>query len=141
MQKGSIAVFRPLIDIEFAREKALQGHIDDAVSELRAILHQHDVPSGGMGPHARATEIIVELLLRRGRLADVADAREAIKRLAAVPTEPGVVIYEVPLLRLRALLARACGDEVEYRRYVDEYRAMANKVGFDAHIAMAAAMT
>ena len=52
-----------------------------------------------------------------------------------------MVIYEIALLRLRALLARACGDELEYRQYVDRYRAMANEIDFEGHIAMAAAMT
>jgi hypothetical protein len=43
-------------------------------------------------------------------------------------------------LRLRALLARACGDEAEYRRYRDRYRAMAYDIDFEGHIATAEAM-
>ena len=39
------------------------------------------------------------------------EAAAAIERLAAVPTDPGFVLNEIPLLRLRALLARAHGDE------------------------------
>jgi adenylate cyclase len=58
-----------------------------------------------------------------------------------MPSEPGVVIYEIALLRLRALLARACADEPEYRQYVDRYRTMANEIDFEGHIAMAEAMT
>ena len=85
--------------------------------------------------------VLVELLLQRGEPADIAAAREAIDRLAAVPVEPGVVVYEVALLRLRALLGRACGDEPEYRQYVDQYRAMSSDIGFQGHMAMAEAMT
>ena len=58
-----------------------------------------------------------------------------------MPIEPGVVLYEIALLRLRALLARASGDEHEYRQYRDRYRTMANEIGFEGHIAMAEAMT
>ena len=136
----SIAVFLPLIDIEFAKEKALHGDIDDAVGLLRAILEREN-GSSVISPQGPAAEVLVELLLQRGGPADIAGAREAIDRLAATPTEPGVVIYEIALLRLRALLARACGDELEYRQYVDRYRAMANEIDFEGHIAMAAAMT
>jgi hypothetical protein len=40
----------------------------------------------------------------------------------------------------RALLAQAHGDEASYRDYRDRYRAMANDLGFEGHIATAAAM-
>jgi adenylate cyclase len=140
VRQRSIAVFLPLIDIEFAKEKALQGDIDDAVDLLRAILERENA-STVIGPQGPAAEVLVELLLQRGGTVDVAAAREAIDWLTAMPTEPGVVIYEIALLRLRALLARACCDELEYRQYVDRYRAMANQIGFEGHIAMAEAMT
>jgi hypothetical protein len=42
---------------------------------------------------------------------------------------------------MRALLARACGDEAGYLDYRDRYRAMANRLGFEGHMAVAAAMT
>jgi adenylate cyclase len=139
-RQRSLAAFLPLIDVEFAKEKARHGDIDGAVRLLREILGREEAP-GGVGPHGRATEVLVELLLQRGEPADIAAAREAIDRLAAVPVEPGVVVYEVALLRLRALLARACGDEPGYRQYVDQYRAMASDIGFQGHMAVAEAMT
>jgi hypothetical protein len=43
--------------------------------------------------------------------------------LAAAPTDDGLVIREIRLLRLRALLARAHGDDAAYREYRDRYRA------------------
>jgi adenylate cyclase len=141
MHKRSIAIFLPLIDIEFAKERAQSGHIDEAVAVLTETLRQEGMPSGGFGPHGRATEVLVEMLLQRGRTTDIADAREAIDRLAAFETEPGVVVNATVLLRLRALLARACGDEAEYRQHRDRYRAMANEIGFERHIAVAEAMT
>jgi adenylate cyclase len=140
-QHRSISLFLPFIDIEFAKEEARHGDIDGAIRALEAILQHDDHPTGGMGPQGRATEVMVELLLQRGGPADIAAAQAAIDRLAAVPTEPGVVINEIALLRLRALLAGAQGDEAAYRDLVDRYRAMAHEIGFEGHIAMAEAMT
>jgi hypothetical protein len=57
-----------------------------------------------------------------------------------MPTEPGVVVYELPLLRLRALLAKAHGDDTAYREFRDRYRDMAKTLGFEGHIAWAEAM-
>lgn len=64
----------------------------------------------------------------------------AIDRLAAVPTDPGFVLFEVPLLRLRALLARAHHDAEAYKQFRDRYRDRAKTVGFEGHIALAEAM-
>ena len=50
---------------------------------------------------------MVETLLGRGSDSDVHEAAAAIERLAAVPTDPGFVLNEISLLRMRALLARA----------------------------------
>jgi adenylate cyclase len=47
---------------------------------------------------------------------------------------------EIWLLRLRALLARARGDEAAYRDYRDRYRVMATSVGFEGHMKWAEAM-
>ena len=79
-------------------------------------------------------------LLHRGTDADLEQARAAIDRLAAIPTDPGFVMHELSLLRLRALLARAHGDETGYRDYRDRYRKMATKMGFEGHIAWSEAM-
>jgi hypothetical protein len=46
----------------------------------------------------------------------------------------------VTLLRLRALLARAGGDDDAYRDLVSRYRDMAKSLGFEGHIALAEAM-
>ena len=68
------------------------------------------------------------------------EAQAAIDRLAAVPTDPGIVLHELPLLRLRALLAKAHSDEAGYRDYRDRYRAMATSLGFEGHMKWAEAM-
>ena len=83
-----------------------------------------------VGFRGAATTTFVETLLRRGLQADVDEAATAIQRLAAVPTEPGFVLFDVALLRLRALLARARGDEESYREFAERYRTMAASFGF-----------
>jgi adenylate cyclase len=45
-----------------------------------------------------AVNALVEELLQRGAGADIGAAHTVIERLAAVPTEPGFVLYEVALL-------------------------------------------
>ena len=83
---------------------------------------------------------MVESFLGRGSDTDIQEAAAAIERLAAAPTEPGFVLNEITLLRLRALLARAQGDETAYRDYRDRYRAMATSLGFEGHMKWAEAM-
>ncbi len=68
-----------------------------------------------------------------------AEAEAAITRLADAPADDGLVIREIWLLRLRALLARADGDDTAYRDYRDRHRDMATTLGFDGHIAWAEA--
>ena len=49
-------------------------------------------------------------------------------------------VRDITLLRLRALVARARGDEAAYRDLAKRYRASAKSLGFEGHIAMAEAM-
>ena len=86
------------------------------------------------------TGVLVETLLERGADGDVVEAEAAIERLAAAPTDEGLVLRDIWLLRLRALLARAHGDETGYRDYRDRYRDMATSLGFEGHIKWAEAM-
>ena len=78
----------------------------------------------------------METLLDRGTEADLAEAQSAIDRLANLPADEVSVVRDITLLRLRALLARARGDDVAYRDLVSRYRAMAESLGFEGHIAM-----
>jgi hypothetical protein len=87
-----------------------------------------------------ATGVLVETLLDRGSDGDVAEAEAAIERLAAAPADDGLVLRDVWLLRLRALLARAHGDETAYRDYRDRYQDMATSLGFEGHMKWAEAM-
>ena len=73
-----------------------------------------------------------------GAKVDVAE--QAIERLANLAAGDGWAMREITLLRLRALLARARGDEDAYRDYRDRYRAMAKSLGFEGHMKWAEAM-
>ncbi len=82
----------------------------------------------------------METLLDRAAENEVAEAEAAIERLAAAPTDDGSVVRDILLLRLRALLARARGDDATYVDLRDRYRDMAKTLGFEGHIDMADAM-
>ena len=126
-------------DVATAEYKAQIGDIDGAIAMSQTILGQL-FDSGEMLFRGPATTVLVESLLRRGAEIDLQEARAAMDQLAAVPTEPGFVLYEVPLGRLRALLARAHGDEAAYPVLAESYRAIATSLGFERHIAIAEAM-
>jgi adenylate cyclase len=129
----------PLADIFIAQEKTSTGDLDGAVGLLREVLEVlYD--SGRSIWCALVTATLVEALVKRGGEADLMEAETTIERLAAVPTDPGFVLHEITLLRLRALLARARGDEATYRDYRDRYRAMAKSLGFEGQIKWAEAM-
>jgi adenylate cyclase len=127
------------VDTEIAKEKARTGDIDGAIELARAVV-DYTFDAGDALSLGEANRVFVEALLQRGTGADVEEAQAAIDRLAAEPTDPGYVLFEVPLLRLRALLARAHGDDATYQRFRHHYRDMAKTLGFEGHIALADAM-
>jgi adenylate cyclase len=128
-----------IVDTCFAEEKARDGNLDASIELSRAVIEE-GFASGGMVYVCRHTSVLVEALLRRGTDTDLQDAQAAIDRLAAVPTEPDYIMHDFWLLRLRALLAQALGDESAYREYRDRYRAMAKSLGFEGHMKWAEAM-
>ena len=128
------------VDTEVANDKAKVGDFDTAI-ELARDAVEFRFASGDMITRGPAVTVLVESLLERGTESDIADAAAAIERLAAVPVDPGFVLHELPLLRLRALLARTRGDDGGYRSFANRYRAMANDLGFEGHMAIAEAMT
>ena len=129
----------PMLDIHIAEANGRSGDLDGAIELARTVVDDM-FDSGGCIWTALATSVLVETLLQRGGNADLREAETVIDRLAAVPTDPGFVLHDITLLRLRALLARARGDEASYRDYRDRYRDMAKTLGFEGHIAWAEAM-
>jgi hypothetical protein len=128
----------PIVNVYLARERARGGDRDDAISLMRAAVDAA-LLAGGVWRDP-AAGVLVETLLDRGANGDVAEAEAAIERLAAAPADDGLVIRDIWLLRLRALLARAHGDDTSYRDYRDRYREMARMLEFEGHIAWAEAM-
>ena len=129
-----------MADIQTAECKARTGDTGAAI-EIAGATVGHLFDSGEVIFRGPASTVLAESLLRRGTAQDLQEAQTAIDRLAACPTDPGFVLYELPLLRLRALLARARDDEQAYGEFAKRYRAMATSLGFEGHIAMAEAMT
>ena len=87
-----------------------------------------------------ATGVLVETLLDRGTDDDVPKPRR--RSTGWRPRRPRTDWRSAKswLLRPRALLARARGDDVAYRDFRDRYRAMAKSLGFEGHIDWAEAM-
>ena len=127
------------IDVYTAQERAARGDRDEALPLMRAAVK--DRFDGGQFVHCdSSTGALVEMLLDRGADGDITEAEAAIARLATAPADRGLVIREIWLLRLRALLAQARGDDNAYRDHRDRYRDMARSLGFEGHIAWAEAM-
>jgi class 3 adenylate cyclase len=129
----------PIYELWAARERARRGERDAAIAVMRkAVDELHQAGRAFFGVWGAG--ILVETLLERGAECDLAEAQDAIDRLANLPADDGWAVREVTLLRLRALLARARGDETAYRDYRDRYRDMARTLGYEGHIAWAEAM-
>jgi adenylate cyclase len=139
VQERFTMITAAMVDTVFAEEKARAGDLDGSIDLSRAAL-EWDFASGDRVFGGPPTAVLVEALLRRGADTDLEEAQAAIDRLTTVPTEPGFVLNDIFLLRLRALLARTRGDEAAYHDFRDRYRDMANSLGFERHIAWAEAM-
>jgi hypothetical protein len=129
-----------IVEVYSARERARRGDRDEAIPLMRAAVDQMVRQGQLLQWGISATGVLVETLLDRGADGDVAEAEAAITRLADAPADDGPAIREIWLLRLRALLARAHGDETGYRDYRDRYRAMAKSLGFEGHMQWSEAM-
>jgi hypothetical protein len=129
----------PVGELWIAREGARRGDRDAAIAVMRkAVDDLHQGRRAFFG--ALGTGFLVETLLERGAEGDVREAEDAIDRLANLLADDGSVMREITPLRLRALLARAGGDNVAYRDLVNRYRDMAESFGYEGHMAMAEAM-
>lgn len=123
-------------DIQLAICAAGDGDLDAAI-EIAGAAVAHVFDCGEAILRGPASTVLVESLLRRGSEGDVQEAQRVVDRLAASEHDRGFVFYELSLLRVRAQLARARGDERASREFADRYRAMATSIGFEGHIASA----
>ena len=135
LRQGYLLADLPIVNVYLVRERARRGDLDDAVPVMCAAVDRLIREGQLLGWGIPATGVLVETLLDRLADGDVAEAEAAIERLAAAPADEGLVIRDIWLLRLRALLAKAHGDENAYRDYRYRYRALATSLGFEGHIA------
>jgi adenylate cyclase len=129
----------PIIDLHIATEKLRLGDVDKAIESARTVATEVR-ETGAAIWDAHSTRVLVDALVQRCGEGDLKEAQVAIDRLAALPTDPGLVLNETCLLRLRALLARAHGDDTAYRRLRDRYHARVTSLGFEGQMQWADAM-
>lgn len=127
------------VDLDLAAEAIRVGDYDTAVNLASAVLDEEQRAGEGIN-RGWSTSVLTEALLARRAPGDLDRAGAAIDALAAMPTEPVFLYHELPLLRLRALLAEASGDHQTYTALRDRYRHRAAETGFDGHRALAEAM-
>ena len=127
----------PSLEAFAAYAKATRGDLDGAIVQLRSaaddVFH-----SGNFASADGVTLWLVEKLLVRSGDGDIGAAEAAVDRLAAALPHAGGTVTASVVLRLRALLARAHGDQTGYRDYRDRYRAVAKDLGFDGPMRWAA---
>ncbi len=129
----------PVAELWASREAARRGDSDAAVPLMRKaadVLHQE----GRLGWEVCSAGILVETLLERGAEGDLAEAQEAIDRLANLGSDEGWAIRDIMVLQLRALIARAHGSDTAFRDSANRYHEMAESLGFEGHIARAKGM-
>jgi class 3 adenylate cyclase len=140
VRRESLLCHLPIINVYLARETARRGDRDEATPLMRSAVNHLARQGQLLGWGIPATGVLVETLLDRGTESDVVEAEAAIERLATAPADEGLVMRDIWLMRLRALLARAHGDDAAYAQFRDRYRDMARTLGFEGHIAWAEAM-
>jgi class 3 adenylate cyclase len=130
----------PIVHLYLAREMARRGDLDVAISLMRVAVDDLVREGQLMGWGVPATGVLVETLLDRATDGDIAEAEAAIERLAQAPTDDGLALRDIWLVRSRALLARVRGDAAAYVQFRDRYRSMAKSLDFQGHIAWAEEM-
>ncbi|OBK74076.1 adenylate/guanylate cyclase domain-containing protein [Mycobacterium sp. 1274761.0] len=127
----------PIAETHVAQERARTGDFDDAIA-LSASALKRLTESGESTWSALASMTLAEALIQRGDTGDLERAQSVMDQLAAIPTDPGFVLHDITLHRLRTVMARARGDDAGYRESRDCYRSMAERLGFEGHMAWAA---
>ena len=129
----------PMVELYVAREQARHGDVDDAINRMRNALDLL-FERGQFAWGVVASAVFVGTLLDHGGEGDLAEAEAVTDRMETAPLEMAPECHDVWLLRMRALLADARGDESVYRDYRDRYRATATALGFEGHMEWAEAM-
>jgi adenylate cyclase len=126
----------PVTEIYLAREQAEQGEEDLAIQRWRALAEDMD-RAGHYNNIDLPFIYTAQQLISRGKYDEAAGE---IDRLMSLAADHKWASREIAALQLRARLAEARSDDATYRELRDQYRAMANDLGFEGHMAWAAEM-
>jgi adenylate cyclase len=110
---------------DLAIDAARKGRRDEAIDDLRASFLLH-IDSGSRVFVGRAGEALIELLVERGSIADLAEAHLIVDRWQA--RRPGIPAMDLWWLKSRALLARAEGNSDEYAEVANQYLSLCEKL-------------
>lgn len=132
-------VFISVANLHLAMRKLQLGDLDGAITMARTVADGCVASGDGIWLGA-ATTTLVEASLATGTEQGLAQAVAASDRLQGQIPSTGRPLYELPLLRSRALIARARGDDPEYQTYVTRYQTRAHECGFIGHVRIAEAM-
>ena len=129
----------PVADLSAARERARRGKRDAAIPVMREAVDELQ-QAGRIGYGVWGTGVLVATLLQRGAAGDLSEVEEQMDWPVNVSADDGPAALEITLLRLRALLSRARGDDDVCRDLAGRYRAMAESLGFEGGIVWAEEM-
>jgi hypothetical protein len=138
-QRGRMPSVVPSTTLLVGRERARRGDHAAVIPVMRQAADDL-YRAERLGYGVFGIQVLVEALLERGAGNDLAEAEALMNRLGNWRAQQDSAIRDVMLLRLRALFARAKGDDVAFRDLVTRYRAMAEALGFEGHIDWAEAM-
>jgi adenylate cyclase len=115
----------PAIIADLAKHATpFEGH-DDAIDELRRLVSQ-GMANRSMLLVGCPSEALVELLIARGSIDDLREARRILDRWEVC--RPGIATLDLWWLRSRALMARAEGDSARFCELAGQYLRLCEKV-------------
>ena len=110
---------------DLAIDAARRGHRDEAIDELRASVSLQ-MAGGSRVFVGCAGEALVELLVDRGSIDDLAEAHRIVDQWQA--RRPGIPALDLWWLKSRALLAKAEGDSDGYAELAKQYLELCEKL-------------
>jgi adenylate cyclase len=127
----------PSIIADLAMHTAPDGAVPDAIDELRRLVSQ-GMANRSMLLVGCPAEALIELLIARGSIDDLREARRVLDQWEAC--RPGIVALDLWWLRSRALLARADGDSARFGQLAGHYLTVCEKIHARGRIAGARAL-
>ncbi|WP_431233307.1 AAA family ATPase [Mycolicibacterium psychrotolerans] len=126
----------PVTEMFAARERAKFGDRDTAIPLIREALATLR-GQRSLGWVIAGVAILVETLAERCADGDLIEAQDALDGLNDMRSEHDSAILDITILRLRTVLAKARDEDSRYRELLSDYRARAETLGFEGHIAWA----